>query len=336
MIYIHGAGHFHPENIIDNQFLEDLDIGTTDTWIRERVGIVSRRTVLDLDYIRSTRNQNPSAAREASLYSNAETGAQAGYMALEKAGLTSKDIGLVVSGSCSPQYSCPAEACTIAAQMNIDAPSFDINSACSSLAAQLNYVQQMDTKVSPEFFLLLSPENNTRAIDYNDRNNAVLWGDGSSALVVSKKHKSQFVIKHSLFTSSPAGWDKVTIPTGGWFKQEGRTVQSFAIKRCMMMIRKLREYVPVETQIDLKFIGHQANLMMLDSVCRMAEITQDNHYFNVDTYGNCGAAGAPSVLSMNWDQFKHGDRLVLAVVGSGLSWGGGLIEVDDQSIEENQ
>ena len=42
--------------------LEALDIGTTDEWIVERVGIRSRRTVLPLDYIRRTRNRDPRAS----------------------------------------------------------------------------------------------------------------------------------------------------------------------------------------------------------------------------------------------------------------------------------
>ena len=74
LIYIHGMGHFHPDNVIDNGFLEELDIDTSNDWIMDRVGIRSRRTVLDLDYIRETRNQDVRAAAEASMYSNRETG----------------------------------------------------------------------------------------------------------------------------------------------------------------------------------------------------------------------------------------------------------------------
>ena len=61
MIFIHGIGHFHPENIIDNQFLTDLNIDTSNSWIMERVGIRKRRTVLSLDYIRNTYNQSASS-----------------------------------------------------------------------------------------------------------------------------------------------------------------------------------------------------------------------------------------------------------------------------------
>ena len=58
-------GPFHPDNVIDNAFLEDLDIGTSQDWILERVGIETRRTVLPLDYIRETKNQDPRQGQEA-------------------------------------------------------------------------------------------------------------------------------------------------------------------------------------------------------------------------------------------------------------------------------
>ena len=64
-LHLHGLGHFHPENEITNAFLQSLEIGTSDEWIMERVGIRSRRTALPLDYILETRNRDPRAAMEA-------------------------------------------------------------------------------------------------------------------------------------------------------------------------------------------------------------------------------------------------------------------------------
>ena len=80
-LYLHGLGHFHPENEITNQFLTDLDIGTNQEWIEERVGIDVRRTVLPLDYIRETRNRDTAQALEAAMYTHAETGRRASEMA---------------------------------------------------------------------------------------------------------------------------------------------------------------------------------------------------------------------------------------------------------------
>ncbi|MCH7892174.1 MAG: ketoacyl-ACP synthase III, partial [Gemmatimonadetes bacterium] len=84
-LYLHGLGHFHPENEITNRFLEELDIGTDEQWIMDRVGIRSRRTVLSLDYIRDTRNRDPSQAMEAAQYTHADTGVMATALALARA-----------------------------------------------------------------------------------------------------------------------------------------------------------------------------------------------------------------------------------------------------------
>jgi 3-oxoacyl-[acyl-carrier-protein] synthase-3 len=131
MLFIHGIGHFHPENVIDNAFLDSLNIQSDTEWILERVGIHQRRTVLPLDYIRNTRNIRPADSQAVSLYSNAQTGAKAAELALQRAGIQPSDIGMVISGGCSPLFSIPAEACIIAAEMGIQATCFDLNSSCS-------------------------------------------------------------------------------------------------------------------------------------------------------------------------------------------------------------
>lgn len=326
LLYVHGMGHFHPENEIDNDFLTKLDIGTDEAWIIERVGIRARRTVLSLDYIRSTRNADPKRSHEASCYSNAQTGALAAQMALKRAGITKDEIGLVIAGGCSPEYTIPAEACLIAAELGIQCPAIDLSSACSSFVAQVHFLRQMRPDAVPDYVLVVNSENNTRTVNYNDRSTAVLWGDGSSAAVLSFKHEARLKVGHSVLESDPSGFEKVMIPAGGHFTQSGSQVQAFAIRKSLEALAALREYVcgPLE---NLYFIGHQANLGMLEAVCKRAEVNSSRHLYNVDRFGNCGAAGAPSVLSENWSRFRPGDEIALVVVGSGLTWGGVLLYV---------
>ena len=66
---------------------------------------------------------------------------------------------------------------------------------------------------------------------------------------------------------------------------------------------------------------------MLNAVCERGQIDPALHWSNVAEFGNCGAAGAPSVLSQRWDQLPPECEIALVVVGSGLTWGGALIEV---------
>jgi len=328
-LYLHGLGHFHPENQITNRFLEELDIGTDEDWILDRVGIRSRRTVLSLDYIRDTRNRDPSQAMEASLYTHADTGVLATEMALERAGITTDAIGMVIAGSSRPGLSSPADACQIAAALGMEVPAFDMNSACTSMWIALYMLSNMRPESLPDYVLVVAPESLTTTVDYCDRSASVLWGDCTAAAIVSTRVPSRIQILHNTLETSPAGYEKVMVPLFGHFNQEGRTVQMFAIKKTVRCLRKIQETFPSAGR-RLNFVGHQANLRMLESVCQQCDIDEERHHSNVIEYGNGGAAGAPSVLSMNWDRWTDEDDVAVIGVGSGLTWASYVLRFGEQ------
>jgi len=327
MLYLHGIGHFHPENVITNRFLEELGIGTDEVWIMERVGIRERRTVLPLDYIRRTKNRDPREAHEASLFRNAETAAAAARMALERAGLKPGDIGFVISGCCAPEYSTPSEAATVAAELGIDAPCLDVNSACTTFGMQIDLLDRMKADRLPPFVLAVQPENFTRSIDFSDRSSAVLFGDASTAAVLSATVKARAAFVETGCKTNARRWGRVTIPPAGHFRQDGHAVQGFAIRRMTESVRCLKS-VPGNGK-RFRFIGHQANMGALRTVCDRAAIPEEQHWYNVDGFGNTGCAGAPSVLSEHWEELRPGDRISICLVGAGLSWVHLLLDVED-------
>ena len=325
-LYLHGMGHFHPENVISNKFLEDLDIGTSEEWILERVGIHTRRTILPLDYIRATKNRDPREAPGAALYTNAQTAAVAARMALERSGLTLEDIGLIISGSSVPDYASPAEATTVAAELGIEVPCFDLNSACTSFGMQINFLWMMKPESLPPYVLMVNPDNLTRCVDYSDRSAAVLWGDGGTATIVSTSVPSNKAFVKCNYDSRPSSWDKVIVPRMGYFHQEGNVVQGFAIRKTTDCLRELQASFSMDPG-ELKFIGHQANLGMLKTVCQRCGIEESNHWHNVADFGNTGCAGASGVLSQHWDDLLPGVNVAMAMVGSGFTWVYMMLEV---------
>ncbi len=323
-LHLHALGHAHPESELSNAFLESLDIGTSDAWIRERVGIRMRRTVLPLDYIRSTRNREPRASADAALESNAELGARAAQMALARAGLDPGDVGMVIAGSSAGDTSAPAEACNIAAALDLDVPALDVSSACTSFFAQIHLLSGMRPEALPRFVLLVSPETLTRTVDYEDRSSAVLWGDAAAAAVVSIGEPGQAQVLSSRLASDPSGAGKVVVPRGGHFFQHGHAVQMFAIRKSVEGVSRLRDEV-ADPERRFHFVGHQANLRMLEAVCRQCAIPPDRHHTNLEWYGNTGAASAASVISMAWEKWSAADELGVVGVGSGLTWSSFLL-----------
>jgi 3-oxoacyl-[acyl-carrier-protein] synthase-3 len=165
-------------------------------------------------------------------------------------------------------------------------------------------------------------------VDYSDRNTAVLFGDGAAAAVVSTRIPGRARVEHVHAASSPAGADKVRIPRTGYFVQEGRAVQGFAIKRTREGYERIvvarREEVEADAR-PLHFVGHQANLRVLEQVCQRCGIAPERHHANVELHGNTGGSSAPCVLSMEWEKWQAQDDVAVSVVGGGLTWARALI-----------
>jgi 3-oxoacyl-[acyl-carrier-protein] synthase-3 len=98
----------------------------------------------------------------------------------------------------------------------------------------------------------------------------------------------------------------------------------FAIKKTVRVLKRIRAEFETPDR-TLHFVGHQANLTMLDAVCSRCEIDPERHHHNVIDFGNTGAAGAPSVVSMRWDEWGERDDVAVVGVGSGLTWSGHLL-----------
>lgn len=324
MLYLHGIGHFHPETVITNRFLLDMGTGIAAEWL-DRAGILERRTVLPLDYIRTTLNKDPRAANEASIQTNAATASSAARLALARAGLEPADLGMVIGGSCSPQYSVPAEAAIVAAELGADAVAFDINCGCCTFVAQLHYLSCLRPEVMPDFVLLVNAENSTRVIDYRDRTCAALIGDASVAAVVSTRVPARAVICHTTLHSAVRDWEHTVVRSGCHFRQAGMAMRKFALEKAPLVLHALR-CRPQTHGREFRFIGHQVVLPLLREICSRAGIAEAMHLYNFDRFGSCASAGAPSVLSQEWGTLSN-TCVGIVVFGAGLSWGGALLSI---------
>jgi 3-oxoacyl-[acyl-carrier-protein] synthase-3 len=176
-------------------------------------------------------------------------------MALDRAGIAPSDIGFVLSGCSAPTWSSPAEAAMVAAEIGIDAPCLDVNSACTTFGMQVDLLNRMVADKLPPFVLIIQPENVTRMIDYSDRSSSVLFGDGSTAAVISASVKARTVFVTSECGTNPSGFDKVAIPTGGYFHQDGNAVQGFAIRRMTESLRDLLSLSAMDPAAGGRFRG---------------------------------------------------------------------------------
>jgi 3-oxoacyl-[acyl-carrier-protein] synthase III len=78
---------------------------------------------------------------------------------------------------------------------------------------------------------------------------------------------------------------------------------------------------------DVYTVTHQANAVMMESILGHLHLPKEKHIMNVQTQGNIAAPGMPSAVAQKLDSLHKGDQIVYAVLGAGLAWGGGYMEV---------
>ena len=320
MLDILGMGTCHPATSIDNHFLEALDIGTNAQWIEEKIGVLERVTTLPAEYIKSTRNQDPREALSVASMSATDMGVEAGRKALAQAGIKPQDIGMVIVNCCAPRETIPSEAVRIAERLGCPAVAFDVYTACPAFALHVDFLRNYREEKLPEYVLCISTAAMTQHVNYNDRSDGAIWGDGAAAWVMSTRHQGKLEVLDSMFTADPTRCEAVVVDSFGFFKQDGRAVRDFSVRQTVRLIKAIEERHPIDWNRDI-FIGHQANRTMLEQIVNNREIPAANHWHNVTHLGNQAGAGAPAVLSMHWDKIVSGQHIVVAVVGAGLSWG---------------
>jgi 3-oxoacyl-[acyl-carrier-protein] synthase III len=325
MLHILGMGCSHPETVITNQFLEELDVGTSESWILEKIGIHERVTSLPLDYIKETRNQNPALAEMYASTTTTKLGTEASRRALQRSGLLPEDVGLIICNTCTPDKTVPSQAQQIAAALGIEVKAYDVVSACPAFALHMDFLNKCDLNKLPEFILCISTATLTQNVNYNDRTDGAIWGDGAAAWIVTAQHSGRLKVVDTFFASDPTRCSAVVVDRYGFFHQDGRAVRDFSVRQTVRLIKRVEEEYQMNWERDI-FIGHQANRTMLEQITGNRNIPASNHWHNVSYLGNQAGAGAPATLSQRWDDIQSNTKILVAVVGAGLSWGSVLME----------
>jgi len=327
-MYLLGAGYFHPPTIIDNKTILSLGIDTTEEWIIEKIGIQERRTVLPLSYLRETKNQDPQKALSLATHSPTDLAEQALLMACQRAGINPSQIGMILCDGCFPSELIPHEAEKIAKRVGIkEGIFFDALTACPASALHAHLMNSLEETSLPEYVACITTAALTTVTDYTDRTDPAIWGDGAAAMIYSARKKSNVKLIDTFFTADPTRCGAVIVDRYGFFHQDGRAVRDFSVRQTVRMLKEVENKHAIDWQRDV-FIGHQANVTMLQQITNNREIPEKNHWTNATQFGNQASAGAPIVLAMHWDKLQSGQKIVMAVLGAGLSWGYAVYEVE--------
>ncbi len=326
-----GTGHFLPPTIRTNHDLEKM-VDTSDAWIMERTGIRERR-IADPGMVTS------------------DMAAEAAKRAIEAAGLTARDIDMIIVGTVTPDMPMPATAVFV--QQKIGAghcPAFDISAACAGFLFGLTLADGIVRTGAARYVLVIGVELLSRVIDWEDRTTCVLFGDGAGAVVVGPSEgkvgpdgKPRGVLAtriHSDGAMAPSLW----IPGGGSkmppspevlatkshkVHMRGQDIFKVAIKNLYSASKAAVDLAGMTPEEVDWVCPHQANLRIIDQATSRLGVPNEKILVNLERVGNTSSASIPILLdeSIRSGKVKEGQTVVMCALGSGISWGGAVVRI---------
>jgi 3-oxoacyl-[acyl-carrier-protein] synthase-3 len=328
---ITGLGYYVPDNVVTNDDLSKM-MDTNDAWIQERTGIKERRWI-----------------KEGSEDTTAVMGAKASRIAIERAGLTSKDIDFVVFATLSPDYYFPGCGVQIQEMLGLrTVGALDVRNQCSGFIYALSVADKFVKTGDYKNVLVVGAEYHSGGLDKTTRGRGVtvIFGDGAGAAVISRTEDNTKGILSTHLHSEGKHAEELTVLAPSirhWVPEimaandendesyfpymNGTFVFKHAIVRFTEVINEGLEANNLTADDINLFIPHQANLRISQFVQRKLRLPDENVFNNIMKYGNTTAASIAIALTEAWEQgkVKENDIVVLSAFGSGFTWGSVII-----------
>lgn len=315
---IAGVGAYLPERVMHNKEFEAI-VDTSDEWIRERTGIVSRHVAADDE---TTADMAFAAAKDA----------------LQHAGLEASDVDLIVLATTTPNQVFPSTACLVQHELGIRAcPAFDVHAACAGFIYALDVADRFIRTGGATCALVIGAETYSRIINWKDRTTCVLFGDGAGAVVLKADDKQGVICTHchadgqyKEMLQVPAGvsngYDKLR-EEAAFIEMKGSEV----FKRAVGTLDSIARETLANHGIDKKevnwLVPHQANLRIIKAAAKKLDLPMERVVVTVQEHANTSSASIPLALhtAVHDGRIKRGELLLFEGFGAGFTWGSALV-----------
>ncbi|MBV6659167.1 MAG: ketoacyl-ACP synthase III [Devosiaceae bacterium] len=316
-----GVGSYLPANRVTNHDLAER-VDTSHDWIVQRTGIEARHVAADGEF-------------------TSDLATHAANSALKAASVKAADIDLIVLATATPDFTFPATATQVQANLGIKAGyAFDVQAVCSGFVYALTTADAHLRAGLAKRALVIGAETFSRILDWSDRTTCVLFGDGAGAVVLEAAHgppsKDQPGILVSSLRSDGTHREKLyvdggpsTTQTAGHLRMQGREV----FKHAVSMITDVIEDVFAQSgengdTIDW-FVPHQANRRIIDASAQKLGIDPAKVVTTVDQHGNTSAASIPLAFAqaVGDGRIKPGHLVLFEAMGGGFTSGASLVRL---------
>jgi len=303
---ITGWGVALPPKVLTNHDLEQM-FETSHDWIVERTGIHRRHV------------------------GGTTTGLsiEAGRRALDMSGVDPASVDALILATTTPDRVVPASAPAVATELGLQCGAFDVNAACSGFVYGLVVAHGM-IAMGMRTIVCIGTDTLARITDWTDRNTAILFADGSGAVVLQASDGPGQLL----------GWDLdadgnaerfLYAEIGGLIQMEGKEVFRRAVRIMVDSAEKSMAAAGVTIDDIALVVPHQANIRIISAACDRLGVPLERAALVLHETGNTSSASIPLALADALDagRVRDGDLVLLVGFGAGMTaasailrWGG--------------
>jgi 3-oxoacyl-[acyl-carrier-protein] synthase III len=317
-----ATGAAVPDRVVDNEEMSRLT-GLSGGAILRRTGIKKRRWV------------EPGE-------STADLAMRASVVALERAGERAESLDAIILSTTSPDTPLPSSACHVQRLLGATrAFAFDLSASCSGFLYALSVGDQLIRANRAQRVLVIAAEVKSRFLNCKDASTAILFGDGGAAVILAPSHDEHGICSVTLHSDGNYA-DLIGIKAGGSRLPCSEKTLTEGLHALTMqgprLFRRAICRLEIAVMDTLKahglgvgevrwFLFHQANGRLLEKVAERLGIPPSQTLSTIERYGNASSSSLPITLDavVEAGQIKPGDLILLATIGSGLTWGTALL-----------
>lgn len=315
---ITSIAHYLPPDVYTNEFFAGY-LETTNEWIMTRTGIAERRFLKE----GATSDLIVPAALEC----------------IEKRNIDKNEIDCIIVATVTADHNFPCTAALVQHKLGIkNCWGFDISAACSGFVFALATAASLVNSGAAKRVMLCGADKMSSILNFNDRAQAVLFGDGAGVCIIEKSDDSDKGILDQILYIDGNGGQYLHQKAGGSAKpasaetvenkehyiyQDGQAVFKAAVVGMADVSSEIMKKNNLTGDDIAWLVPHQANLRIISATANRMGIGPEKVMINIDKYGNTTAGTIPICLS-EWNSkglLNDGDNLILSSFGAGFTWG---------------
>lgn len=254
-------------------------------------------------------------------------------------------IDVLIFVSQTPDYRAPSTSVLLQHKLKLSKSTlaFDVNMACTGYLNGLFIAYSIIIGSGANNVLLLVGDTLSKVSSPKDKATALLLGDAGSATLISKGNEYQD--SYFSFNTDGSNFKAINIPMGGFKNMssveslkdmeyddgsvrngeqlfmDGMEVFGFAISELPKDMKSLLEYAEINLSDINKFVLHQANRFMIDTIAKKVKMDKSKILYSIDKFGNTSATSIPLTMVHKKEQLNNGELLLMNAIGSGFAWG---------------